>query len=142
MPRHGQVRPTLGEIASAFGIHVDTIEVPWGEPVTLDEIEASLKSVKYNAMVCQASETSTGTWLPIREIGALVQEVCPDTMFIVDGITAVGASDLHMDDWKIDVVVAGSQKAFMLPTGLSFVCLSEKAWKKTKRPNVHVLFLI
>jgi aspartate aminotransferase-like enzyme len=77
-------------------------------------------------VLTQATETSTATAHDIKKIGDIVSN--SSALFVVDGITAVGAYDIRMDEWKIDGLVAGSQKAVMLPTGQSFVCLSQKAW--------------
>ncbi|MCX7978533.1 MAG: aminotransferase class V-fold PLP-dependent enzyme, partial [Bdellovibrionaceae bacterium] len=103
----------------------------WGQAVDPEQIRTHLKQKPYRAVLTQACETSTGTLHPIAEIGKIVAEY-PECLFLVDGITAVGAVPLPMDAWKIDGLVAGSQKAFMLPTGLSLVSLSQKAWKRAQ----------
>jgi aspartate aminotransferase-like enzyme len=79
--------------------------------------------------MCQATETSTGAKHPIQKLGEIIKSY-PDVLFLVDGITALGAYPLKMDEWFIDGLVGGSQKSFMLPTGLSFVSFSKKAWGK------------
>jgi aspartate aminotransferase-like enzyme len=81
-------------------------------------------------VLTQATETSTATAHDVQKLADIVSKT--DALLLVDGITAVGAYEIKMDDWKIDGLVAGSQKAVMLPTGLSFVCLSERAWEKAK----------
>ncbi|MBI5559901.1 MAG: alanine--glyoxylate aminotransferase family protein, partial [Deltaproteobacteria bacterium] len=78
----------------------------------------------------QASETSTTVQHPVRELAALTKT--RDCILIVDGITAIGVTDVPMDKWGIDVLISGSQKAFMLPPGLAFIALSEKAWKRNE----------
>lgn len=115
-------------MAKTFGFNVHTLDVPWGEAVDPALIAAHLQAHPDTRAVCtQACETSSGVLHPIREIAALTRER-PGTILLVDGITAVGALPMPMDEWGIDGLVAGSQKAFMLPTGLSFVSLSAKAW--------------
>ena len=87
------------------------------------------------AVFLQASETSTGVKHPVREIADLVA-LRENTVIVVDAITALGVFDIPTDAWKLDVVVTGSQKALMLPPGLAFACLSEKAWRFTKESDL------
>lgn len=115
------------KIAENFGCSVDAIAVPWGMAVESERIRKELQLTDFRAVLIQACETSTGAYQPIEEIARVVREF-PNTLLIVDGITAVGAMPIAMDRWGIDVLIAGSQKAFMLPTGMSFIALSEKAW--------------
>jgi len=84
------------------------------------------------AVYLTASETSTGARHPVRELAEIVRER-DDRLIVVDAITAVGVYDLPMDAWGLDVVVAGSQKAFMMPPGLAFIALSERAWRFHER---------
>ncbi|MGZ3772610.1 MAG: pyridoxal-phosphate-dependent aminotransferase family protein [Pseudobdellovibrionaceae bacterium] len=125
----GKFGERWAEMAKAFGAHVITLEVPWGEAVKTSEVENLLRqNPDTRAVLCQACETSTAVAHPIKELGAIINNY-PETLFLVDGITALGAYDLPMDLWHIDGLVAGSQKAFMLPTGMAFVSFSKKAWK-------------
>lgn len=125
----GKFGERWAEMNSEYGARVQALEVPWGQAVDPREIENILAAnPKIKAVFCQACETSTAVLHPIREIGRVVAKF-PGTIFIVDAITAVGVTDLAMDDWGLDVVVAGSQKTFMLPTGLSFISFSQKARK-------------
>lgn len=125
------------KIAQAYGLETDIIKVTWGEAVDPKEIESRLNKGGYRAVLVQASESSTGTYHPIEEIAKLTRGR-EDTLLIVDAISALGAVNLPMDAWGIDVLVAGSQKALALPPGLAFIALSEKAWRfaetcKTKK---------
>ena len=98
-------------------------------------IQKSLKKNKQiQALLLSACETSTATEQPVKEISKILKNH-PQTLFIVDGITALGASDLPMDKWGIDVLIAGSQKSFMLPTGLAFISLSKKAWRAVENSS-------
>jgi aspartate aminotransferase-like enzyme len=109
------------------------LDVPWGEPVHLDRLIESLQQhSKVKAVLTQACETSTATLHPVKEIARLVRHHTPQALLMVDAITALGATPLYMDEWDLDVVIAGSQKAFMIPTGLAFVALSERAWQANK----------
>ncbi len=128
----GKFGERWAQIAERFGVKAHLLEVPWGEACRPEMVERALQqNPRAKAVLCQASETSTATVHPIRDIAQVVARR-PDTLFMVDGITAIGAMDMLMDEWKIDVLVSGSQKAFMLPTGLSFIALSEDAWKMAK----------
>jgi aspartate aminotransferase-like enzyme len=117
------------EMGKAFGMKVHELKVPWGEAVTVEAVRRFLDQYPLKTVFCQACETSTAVKHPIDEIGRLVQGY-PQTLFMVDGITAVGAYPILMDEWHIDGLVAGSQKAFMLPTGMCFMSFSKKAWQR------------
>lgn len=115
------------DMAKTFGYKVHEISVPWGEAVLADQVTSELtNNPKIKAVLCQACETSTAVLHPIQEIAEKLKKF-PETLFLVDAITAAGTMPLPMDEWGLDAVVAGSQKAFMLPTGLSFVAFSKKA---------------
>ncbi len=117
------------EMAKIYGAKLTTLKTKWGEAVKISEVAKHLQeNPKTKIVLCQACETSTGVLHPIRELGDLIHQH-PNTLFLVDGITALGATPLPMDEWHIDGLVGGSQKAFMLPTGLSFIAFSAKAWK-------------
>ena len=116
-------------ICAATGLDAHEIEVEWGEAVSVDAVADALHH-DTRAVLMQASETSTTVLHPVREIAALTR--ASDTLLVVDGITAVGATDVPMDAWGIDVLITGSQKALMLPPGLAFIALSEKAWRATQ----------
>ncbi|MEY4617739.1 MAG: putative aspartate aminotransferase [Pseudomonadota bacterium] len=116
------------EMGKAFQLKVHELKVPWGEAVTPEQIVPYLEKYPLRAVFCQACETSTAVKHPLKSLGEIIKNY-PDILFLVDGITAVGAFPVPMDEWHIDGLVAGSQKAFMLPTGMSFLSFSEKAWK-------------
>lgn len=117
------------EMAKCYGLQVHELKVPWGDSVAPNAIQTLLETYPIKAVFCQACETSTAVKHPIEQIGKIVANH-PETLLLIDGITAVGAYPLPMDAWKIDGLVAGSQKAFMLPTGMSFVSFSKKAWER------------
>lgn len=118
------------EMVETFGGKLVRLKVPWGQAVPTENVEKFLQEYPQTALVlCQACETSTGVVHPIHELGKIISRY-PQTLFLVDGITALGAMPLPMDLWNIDGLVGGSQKAFMLPTGLSLYSFSQKAWSK------------
>ena len=120
------------DICNVYGLKkVHVINVPWGESVRVEQIKAVMDSQPIAAVLTQHCETSTGALHPVKEIAEMLKAY-PKTILMVDAITAIGAIELKMDEWGVDVICAGSQKAFMMPTGLSFIALSEKAWKKTE----------
>lgn len=123
----GKFGERWADMAEVYGARVHRLNVAWGKAVRIQDLEAKLSEVpNARAVLCQACETSTGVLHPIREIGKILAD--RPTLFVVDAITALGALPMPMDEWHLDVVVAGSQKAFMLPAGLAFISLSKKAW--------------
>ena len=116
------------EIAKAYGINVEIINVEWGNAVSPAEIGKRLKSNPLiKAVFATLTETSTGVDNDIQAIAAVVKE--SSAVLAVDAISGLGAVDLKTDAWGVDVVVAGSQKGLMLPPGLGFISVSSKAWK-------------
>lgn len=126
----GKFGERWGKIALAHGLNPVEIKVEWGKAVEVEAIAKALEEhPEAKGVLIQASETSTTTEHPIREAAKLTQG--KDCLFIVDAITALGVIDMPMDAWGLDVVISGSQKAFMLPPGLAMIALSEKAWRRT-----------
>jgi aspartate aminotransferase-like enzyme len=117
------------KIAKAFGVEPVVLKVEWGRAVDPAQVERALKdNPDAKAVYVQASESSTGVAHPVKELAALTR-AREGTICVVDAISALGALNLPMDDWGIDVLLSGSQKALMLPPGLAFAAASEKAWK-------------
>ena len=127
----GKFGERWAEMAETFGAKVTRLNVEWGKAVNVHDVEAALaREPDTVAVMSQACETSTGVLHPVREIARIVSKT--KAIFMCDAITALGALQLPMDEWGIDVLVAGSQKAFMLPTGVAFISFSPKAWKLTE----------
>ena len=117
------------KICQAYGVKVEEVKVEWGYAVDPARVEAALKNdPSIKAVYIQASETSTGVAHNTRAIAEIVRRY-DDTILVVDAITGLGVFDLRTDEWGLDIVIAGSQKALMLPPGLAFMSLSEKAWR-------------
>lgn len=131
----GKFGERWGKICQGYGLDYDEIEVEWGKAVDVGVVAEKLKQKKYRAIFATGSETSTAVYHPIKELAALVKDD-PETAIAVDGITAVGVHDIPTDDWGIDILVSGSQKAFMLPPGLALASLSDKALKFAKESDV------
>jgi len=116
-------------LTKAFGCEVDLVSKPYGETFDLDEIKAVLK-LETRCVFVQANETSTGTSHDIKAISELLKEQKSEALLVVDGITGLGTSTLEMDEWGIDVLIGGSQKAVMIPPGLSYLAVSQRAWDR------------
>jgi aspartate aminotransferase-like enzyme len=115
------------EIAKAYGLDANVLKAEYGEVVTPDRIEAALKAEpSTKGVFIQASETSTGAEHDIETIAGIVKQT--DAIFVVDAITGLGTMPLDIDGWGLDVLIGGSQKAFMIPPGLAFISVSPKAW--------------
>ncbi len=125
------------DLARAFGCQVDLVEKPYGQTFDLAEIKAALKP-EHKAVFMQASETSTAVSHDVEGVARLVQGT--NTLLIVDGITGLGTQTFDVDGWGIDILIGGSQKAVMIPPGLAYLSVSEKAWKAmetSKNPRYY-----
>ncbi|MEW6409079.1 MAG: alanine--glyoxylate aminotransferase family protein [Nitrospirota bacterium] len=131
------------KICKSYGIKVEEIRIEWGYVVKPEDVEKSLKNTAdIKAVFVQATETSTGVYHDIKSLGEIVKNY-NNTLFVVDAISALGAHDLRTDEWGIDIMVGGSQKGLMLPPGLAFVSISDKAWKmseNSKSPRFYFDF--
>jgi aspartate aminotransferase-like enzyme len=116
-------------LAKAFGCEVDLIAEPYGETFDLAKVKAALK-LETRAVFVQANETSTGTRHDMQALAKLLKDHHSEALLVVDGITGLGTTHLDMDDWGIDALIGGSQKAVMIPPGLSYIALSERAWDR------------
>src|SRR5216117_1609714 len=122
-------------ICQAYGLRVHELVVEWGRAVRPEAVAAALDAHRMaRALFVQASETSTCVLHPVPALAELTRR--RDVLLVVDGITAVGVVDLPMDRLGIDVLVTGSQKALMLPPGLAFAALSERAWAATEHATL------
>ena len=125
----GKFGERWGEFARAYGIEAVKVEAPYGQPLDITELVKRLKNDgPFRAVYIQATETSTGVMHDMRALGAAVSEF-PETCLVVDAITGLGTSDLRPDEWGLDIVIGGSQKALMVAPGLALLSVSEKAWK-------------
>ncbi len=123
------------EIVRAYGLDVVEVSAPYGETIPVERVAETLKKARaIQAVLVQHSESSTGVLHDVRAYAALTRGT--DAILIVDAVSSLGITDLPMDAWGVDVVVAGSQKGLMLPPGLAFCALSEKAWAKAERSRL------
>lgn len=134
--RGGKFGERWTDICNAYGVQAINMDIPWGDVLDPFEVKKILESnVDIKAVYMQATDTSTGAKFPVKEIADIVKNY-PDTIMVVDGITGVGVFELPMDKWNIDILIGGSQKALMLPPGLAFAGVSDKAWKLNKSSKI------
>lgn len=116
-------------LAKAFGCEVDLVSEPYGKTFDLDKVKAALK-LETRAVFVQANETSTGARHDMEALAKLLKDQKSEALLIVDGITGLGTTHLDMDATGIDVLIGGSQKAVMIPPGLSYLAVSQRAWDR------------
>lgn len=115
------------ELTKAFGLRATVLSAPYGDAVTPYAVEQALAQNKnIKGVFVQASESSTGTQHDVKAMGLAVKKT--DAIFVVDAITGLGTMPLDIAAWGLDIVIGGSQKAFMIPPGLAFLSISPKAW--------------
>lgn len=135
----GHFAARWANICKAHGINAVSVDTEWGQPVDPAAVENALR--QHPDAVCvlgTLSETSTGTGHPVEAVGKIVART--DAVFVVDGISGVGAMECRTDAWGIDILCVGSQKALMLPPGLAFISVSPKAWAKIDAFNAHCFY--
>jgi aspartate aminotransferase-like enzyme len=127
------------KIAAAYGLNVVAIKAEYGDSVPPERLEDALREHgNAKAVFTQLSETSTGAMMDIKGYGEAVSKT--DAALVVDGISGIGAMEMQTDEWAVDVAVTGSQKGLMMPPGLAFISVSEKAWRlaeKSKLPKFY-----
>ncbi|MEM0980474.1 MAG: alanine--glyoxylate aminotransferase family protein [Cyanobacteria bacterium P01_H01_bin.58] len=126
------------KVCRAFGLNVDVIEAEWGKPLSTDEFQAALaadteKTIK--AVIVTHSETSTGVLNDLKTITDHVK-AHGETLILVDAVTSLGACNVPIDEWGLDVVASGSQKGYMVPPGMGFVVLSDRAWQAYEKATI------
>jgi aspartate aminotransferase-like enzyme len=130
------------DLAKAFGCAVEVLSAPYGETLSLDEIRQKL-TPDVRVVYVQATESSTGARHDVKGIAKLVRALGDETLLVVDAITGLGTTHLDVDGWGIDVIIGGSQKALMIPPGLAYCAVSERAWKRmetAKSPRYYFDF--
>ena len=127
------------ELAKAFGCVAEVVKAPYGETFDLAAVRKALKP-EHRAVFIQATETSTGARHNVEAIAKLLKEAGSKALLVVDGITGLGTTHFDVDGWGIDVLIGGSQKAVMIPPGLAYLSVSEKAWaaaEKSTNPRYY-----
>jgi aspartate aminotransferase-like enzyme len=116
-------------LAKAFGCQVDLVSAPYGETFSLDAVKAALK-LETRVVFMQATETSTGARHCLGRVARLLKEANSEALLVVDAITGLGTTHIDMDKLGIDVLIGGSQKAVMIPPGLAYLAISQRAWDR------------
>ncbi len=140
----GSFGDRFAKIASTYGADVTKIAVDWGHAADPAEIRAALAAEPapgYRAVLLTHNETSTGVMNPIGALAAAVHETSPDTLILVDSVSGLGAVPFEMDAWGIDLVVTGSQKAWMAAPGLAMVAASERGWAAMETATMPRFYL-
>ena len=110
---------------------LDVVAAPYGQTFNLADSQAALKP-ETRAVYMQATETSTGVRHDVEGIAKLIKDQKPEALLVVDGITGLGTTHFDVDAWGIDILIGGSQKAVMIPPGLAYLSVSDKAWAAWK----------
>ena len=124
-------------LTKAYGCTIDEVSAPYGETFSLDAVRAALKP-DTRVVYMQGTETSTGARHDVKGVAQLLKGT--DTLLVVDAITGLGTTHFDVDAWGVDIIIGGSQKAVMIPPGLAFCAVSEKAWKRmetSKQPKYY-----
>src|SRR5208283_2035388 len=124
------------DLVKAFGCQVELVSVAYGETFDLREVKSKLEGAR--VVYIQATETSTGARHDVKGVASLLKGT--DTLFVVDAITGLGTTDFDVDGWGIDILIGGSQKAVMIPPGLAYLSVSERAWQRmetAKNPRYY-----
>jgi aspartate aminotransferase-like enzyme len=140
---NGKFGERWAKVGKAFGLNVDVIKAEWGKPLDKEIFKAKLeedreKTIK--AVIITHSETSTGVLNDLEAINQAVK-AHGEALIIVDAVTSLGAFNLPIDEWGLDVVGSGSQKGYMIPPGLAFVSVSQKAWKAYETAKIPRFYL-
>lgn len=137
----GDFGDRFAKICETYQLVVHRLEVTWGEAVDPDKVKSFIqKNRQIKAVFSTFCETSTGILNPIKKISRVVHDHS-DALVVVDGVSCVGGVDTRMDEWEVDVLVTGSQKAMMLPPGLNFIAVSDRAWdviEKNEQPRFYL----
>ena len=127
------------DLAKAYGLVADVVKAPYGQTFDLEAVRAALKP-EHRAVYMQPTETSTAVRHDVEAVAKLMKEAASEALLVVDGITGLGTTHFDVDGWGIDVLIGGSQKAVMIPPGLAYLSVSEKAWaaaEKSTNPRYY-----
>ncbi len=124
----GSFGDRFAKIAETYGANVDRMSAEWGWAADPDELRERLPAADYRAVLLTHNETSTGVMNPIPALAAAIRATSPDTLILVDSVSGLGAVPFEMDAWGCDLVITGSQKAWMSAPGLAMIAASERGW--------------
>lgn len=140
---NGKFGERWAEVAEAYGLNVEIVKAEWGQPLDPENFREKLEAdtdKQIKAVIITHSETSTGVLNDLETINRHVK-AHGEALIMVDAVTSLGAANVPMDAWGIDVIASGSQKAYMIPPGLGFVAVSPKAWEAYKTAKLPRYYL-
>lgn len=143
MSRFGQFSMLWVDMAQRLSLDVECIDVEWGEGVPLEEYRRVLEADRdraIKAVFVTHNETATGVTSDVAAVRAILNDLNHDALLFVDGVSSIGSIDFRMEDWGVDLAVAGSQKGFMLPAGLGMLGVSAKAIEISKGPTMDTCY--
>jgi aspartate aminotransferase-like enzyme len=137
----GNFGERFGQIARAYGADVTMLEFDWGQAADANVVRDAIREMVAAGRIPRAvqvtyNETSTGVTNPLPALAEAIRSEAPDTLILVDGVSAVGAIPMEMDAWDLDVVVTGAQKAWMIPPGLAMAAASDRAWAAAEQATM------
>ncbi len=134
----------FAKIATAYGAEVTKPGIEWGRAAEPELVAAALRAAPaggYRAILLTHNETSTGVTNPVADLTAVIREIAPETLILVDGVSGLGAMPFEQDAWGVDLVVSGSQKAWMAAPGMAFVSVSERGWEAAEAARMPRVYL-
>jgi aspartate aminotransferase-like enzyme len=138
----GSFGDRFAKIAGVYGADVTKLDAEWGFAAAADEIRERLRGMPdTKAVLLTHNETSTGVMNPIPDLAAAIRDETPDALILVDSVSGLGAVPFEMDAWGVDVVVTGSQKAWMAAPGLAMIAASPRAWKAMEHARMPRFYL-
>lgn len=140
----GQFSHLWADMCQRFGLDVDVVDTPWGQGVPLETFHERLAADKEHKIqavfVCQ-NETATGVTSDVAGVRKILDDLNHPALLMVDGVSSIASIDFRMDEWFVDIAVSGSQKGFMLPSGLAIVGVSQKALARRKQSTFPTCFM-
>jgi aspartate aminotransferase-like enzyme len=138
----GSFGDRFAKIAGIYGAAVTKIEVEWGQAADPTAVRDALTAAPgFKAVLLTHNETSTGVMNPIPVLAAAIRDVAPDTLILVDSVSGLGAVPFEMDAWGVDLVVTGSQKAWMAAPGLAMIAASARGWEAMETATLPRFYL-
>ncbi len=121
------------QVAVTNGKQADRLEAEWGDIISPDKLADALKAKKYEAVTIVHNETSTGVENPIKELAAVVHDISPDTLILVDAVSSMGGVKIETDAWGLDFILTSSQKCFAMPPGMSFAAVTDRCLERAEK---------
>jgi aspartate aminotransferase-like enzyme len=138
----GSFGDRFAKIAGVYGANVTKLDVEWGRAADPAAVRQELEAdPSYKVVLLTHNETSTGVMNPIADLAGAIHDAAPDALILVDSVSGLGAVPFEMDAWGVDLVVTGSQKAWMAAPGLAMIAASNRAWEAMERATMPRFYL-